>query len=56
MTVFADNIFVYHLYLHRPNTNYHMKTITVFLASSNELNYDRNSFQALIGSPDKPWG
>ena len=29
-----------------------MKTITVFLASSNELNYDRNSFQALIAKLD----
>ena len=52
MTVFADNIFVYHLYLHRLNTNCHMKTITVFLASSNELINDRNSFQALIAKLD----
>ena len=29
-----------------------MKTITVFLASSNELNNDRNSFQALIAKLD----
>ena len=29
-----------------------MKTITVFLASSNELNYDRNSFQSLIAKLD----
>ena len=29
-----------------------MKTITVFLASSNELNYDRNSFHALIAKLD----
>ena len=29
-----------------------MKTITVFLASSNELNHDRNSFHALIASLD----
>ena len=29
-----------------------MKTITVFLASSNELNYDRNNFQALIAKLD----
>ena len=29
-----------------------MKTITVFLASSNELSNDRNSFQALIASLD----